>query len=746
MDIAELGLAIRSDGVVVAKNRLKDFENQAERTEKRAAAMGAVIGKAFALIGAAVSVNQIVNYTNTWTDLNSRVEIATGSMGQGAATMQRLSEMARRTYSSLELTAETFLLNARAMKDLGYNSGQTLDFVESVNNALVVSGAKGERAASVVNALSKAMALGKLSGDQLETVLSTGGRVAEALADSMGVTTLELRALGAAGKITGKEIFGITTQLERLREEADSMPATIGDAVVLFGNAMLEMVGKMDQAVDGSSRVAEAIIWAADNIEGAIPIVGGLATVIAVALIPQITAATYSFGALTIAMLANPFVQIALVAGTLAGAMIYLNQQQSLAAQSAQAHAEALTTNANAIEVAKTSSQSFRDGLRQQIQLQLQAAEAALNEAGAQYKAAEARAAFGQKFGDAMSIGARIFGMPGPEGDYGAGRGAEMAQDTIDRALQGINTTLGRVQELKGQLGDLAAVEANYSPVEHALPGAGPSKGALKAAANYADITRGAKEFIAAQQLEAQALGMTAEAANRLRYEQDLLNKAANDNLKLTPAQRNELSALATEMAAVEERTRSLSEWYDIGRTAFGGFMSDFKRDLMSGTSLWESFGNAAGKALDSIADRALSMAANGIFDMIFGSLFGGLGGGNSLGGGWGVAGGFGGRGIFGIPGLATGGTVTGAGLSWVGEQGPELLRLPQGAQVIPNGPSVAMAANQNAANSNGQVTVRLLMPDGWRAEILEEAGSNAVRIVQANDTAQRNYQQNGGM
>jgi phage-related minor tail protein len=37
-----------------------------------------------------------------------------------------------------------------------------------------------------------------------------------------------------------------------------------------------------------------------------------------------------------------------------------------------------------------------------------------------------------------------------------------------------------------------------------------------------------------------------------------------------------------------------------------------------------------------------------------------------------------------GIPGLATGGTVTGSGTVLIGEAGPELLRLPQGASVIP--------------------------------------------------------------
>ena len=49
-----------------------------------------------------------------------------------------------------------------------------------------------------MNALSKAMASGKLSGDNLNTVIETGGRVAEALANGLGVTVTELRSASKA--------------------------------------------------------------------------------------------------------------------------------------------------------------------------------------------------------------------------------------------------------------------------------------------------------------------------------------------------------------------------------------------------------------------------------------------------------------------------------------------------------------------------------------------------------------------
>ena len=219
-------------------------------------------------IGAALGIDQLRRMTDTWTDLTSRVNLAAGSIDKGAEVMGRLGEMARRTYSDLTLTAESYLGNATAVKELGYSTDQALDYTESLNNALVVSGAKGDRAASVIDALAKAMALGKLSGDELNTVISTGGRVAEALAAGLGTTVNGLRKLGAQGQITGQDIVkGLTSQMEILRKEAADMPATIGDGFTLLNNALLEYVGNGDQATGVSAKIAEALVLIADNFD-----------------------------------------------------------------------------------------------------------------------------------------------------------------------------------------------------------------------------------------------------------------------------------------------------------------------------------------------------------------------------------------------------------------------------------------------------------------------------------------------
>ncbi|SEB79688.1 tape measure protein [Rhodobacter sp. 24-YEA-8] len=242
----------------------KTFDDLENRVSKNFRGIAAA---PLAAITAALGAGQIIKLTGQWTDLTSRVNLAAGSMEKGADVMQRVSEMARRTYSDLTLTAEGYMAFSTVLTDLGVATNKQLDFVESLNNALVVSGAKGETAARVMDALSKAMALGKLSGDNLNTVIASGGRVAQALAQSMGVTTLELRKLGTDGKIGRAELLNITSQMEKLRTEAAEMPATIQDGFMLLNNALLEYIGRGDEAVGISAMIADALIIIADNFE-----------------------------------------------------------------------------------------------------------------------------------------------------------------------------------------------------------------------------------------------------------------------------------------------------------------------------------------------------------------------------------------------------------------------------------------------------------------------------------------------
>lgn len=299
-DIEKLVVQLSADFKAFEKSlaRANDVTNkQFNAIERRAKQLNknldGVFSKSFgsltaplAGIGAALGVDQLRQMTDTWTDMTSRVNLAAGSIEKGTEVMGRLGEMARRTYSELTQTAESYLANATALKELGYSTDQSLDYTEALNNALVVSGAKGDRAANVIGALSKAMGLGKLSGVNLNTVLAQGGRVAEALAAGLGTTVGGLRSLGAQGKITGNDLVkALSSQMETLRKEAEAMPATIGDGFTLLNNALLQYVGNADHATGVSARVAEALTIIADNFDKTADAALQVAAVIAGALV-----------------------------------------------------------------------------------------------------------------------------------------------------------------------------------------------------------------------------------------------------------------------------------------------------------------------------------------------------------------------------------------------------------------------------------------------------------------------------
>jgi phage-related minor tail protein len=59
------------------------------------------------------------------------------------------------------------------------------------------------------------------------------------------------------------------------------------------------------------------------------------------------------------------------------------------------------------------------------------------------------------------------------------------------------------------------------------------------------------------------------------------------------------------------------------------------------------------------------------------------------------------------VPGMATGGIVGGSGLTMVGERGRELVRLPAGSSVIPNGQTEAMMSGAGRGGAGGALQVR---------------------------------------
>lgn len=284
--------------------------------------------------------------------------------------------------------------------------------------------------------------------------------------------------------------------------------------------------------------------------------------------------------------------------------------------------------------------------------------------------------------------------------------GEAAAQGLADAVASGINMIVGNINALSaginqlagsqvlGQIGgvDFGKIDIGGSAAQQSWDQSWGQFNNTAAALGERDFMG---QFFGAISGRAQELALT-------RQEMDNLGgsaKAANDNLKL-----------------LDQGLGNITHWTE----AFGSAAKSAFSNL--GTGIVEAFrkgGDVASNVLNMLMDKVgqfgetlLNNGLNGLLNMGLNALGGMFGGGT-----WGVAGGFSGfSGIFGIPGMATGGTVARSGLSWVGEKGPELLRLPAGAEVIPNGPSMAMAANQNGGDI--YITNQINVPPGTSADV----------------------------
>lgn len=253
-------------------------------------------------------------------------------------------------------------------------------------------------------------------------------------------------------------------------------------------------------------------------------------------------------------------------------------------------------------------------------------------------------------------------------------RSAPDLRTAHERALDDLNEAMGEAPDGIIRL----AAQRQYDRTIAALDEQERRAEALKAGrggANDFDQWGGAQANFAQRteqmRMEIALLGQSTYEAARQRAAFDLLNQAKQAGIPITGDVIGLIHQMAAEHAGatveLERATlaqRRLDEATSFYRATFNSLFMDMKSGLREGLTSWEALGNAGANALDKIADRALGMAANGIFDMIFGAVMGGLGGGfGVIGGGGGVgipAGGF-------VPGLTgprlfdTGGWTGGA-------------------------------------------------------------------------------------
>lgn len=301
-----------------AKRNSKKVENSLKRVENRADSMRSSIARAFAFIGVAAGLVALKNLLDTYTNIQNRLVTVTKSTDELVAVTEELFRIANETRSSYEGTAEVYARVALAVKEMGITQKETLNFTQSLNQAVILSGASATEANNAMIQLSQGLASGALRGDELRSVLEQLPVVADVIAKGLGVTRGELRMMGAEGKITAKIVMDAFAEAREELEMrfAETVP-TIGQSFVVLRNRLIEVIGAMDAATGVSRTFAAAIMHLADNMEALLRVVLALSIALSVHLAKRgIGAVITGMRVLTGVIAANPIgaVVVAIVA------------------------------------------------------------------------------------------------------------------------------------------------------------------------------------------------------------------------------------------------------------------------------------------------------------------------------------------------------------------------------------------------------------------------------------------------
>lgn len=222
-----------------------------------------------ALAGLAVgsALTFLQRQADLYTNIQNRLKLVTSGTEELSAVTQKLFDVSNRTRQSYESTAGMYSRVALATRELGLSQQDLLGFTESLNQAVVLSGASAVEAEAAMIQLSQGLASGALRGDELRSVLEQLPYVADVIAKGMGVTRGELRKLGEDGKISAAAVINAFRDARtELNEKFAKTIPTISQSFTVLQNKLLEFIGTLDAATGASANLSRLLILVSNNL------------------------------------------------------------------------------------------------------------------------------------------------------------------------------------------------------------------------------------------------------------------------------------------------------------------------------------------------------------------------------------------------------------------------------------------------------------------------------------------------
>lgn len=303
--------------------QLEEVENQTRRTGGAAESMKSKFMHAAAAVGAALSIKNIIGLADAMTQTEARLNLITGDLEKTAALQDQIMASANRSRATYQSTADAVAKMGIMAKDAFNNTDELVAFTELINKQFTIAGASAAGQEAAMLQLTQAMASGVLRGEELNSIFEQAPTIIQTIADYLGVSVGEIRAMAAEGQITAQVVKdAMLSSADEINAQFSAMPYTFSQVWTMMQNILLEAFGPLIQVIGAGAQ------WIYENWAAIEPVLVGVATAVAILTAAYLvhTAATWlqveANRALIISLLSNPILWIAVAIGILVG-MIY---------------------------------------------------------------------------------------------------------------------------------------------------------------------------------------------------------------------------------------------------------------------------------------------------------------------------------------------------------------------------------------------------------------------------------------
>lgn len=247
---------------------IKNTSQELDKQEKSIHSYGTSIKALAGFMVGLLTVNEAIARADGATQMAERIRNATDSAAEFDLVQNRLYASTKSTYRALGEAQEVYLGLAGGMKALGYATNDTLDVSDSLSFSFTANAARADQAQSAIDAFSKSMAKGKIDADAWISIVTAADNIIADMAKTTGKTEVQIRELGATGKISLEDLIKtLKATRDQNQELADSMDNSWNDGVTTLFNAVTKKLGEINKVTGATNTAAASLGLLADNID-----------------------------------------------------------------------------------------------------------------------------------------------------------------------------------------------------------------------------------------------------------------------------------------------------------------------------------------------------------------------------------------------------------------------------------------------------------------------------------------------